>query len=87
MKKIITAINNPNLNERLNKEEYIEVIGKDIQYKEAILETLEKNKEIAKLGGHTALVAKDDLEKNLGESVINKSNKLNYKYVSDKEIE
>ena len=48
---------------------------------------LEKNKEIAKLGGHTALVAKDDLEKNLGESVINKSNKLNYKYVSDKEIE
>ena len=46
MKKIITAINNPNLNERLNKEEYIEVIGKDIQYKEAILETLEKNKEI-----------------------------------------
>ena len=48
---------------------------------------LEKNKEIAKLGGHTALVAKDDLEKNLGESVIDKSNKLNFKYVSDKEIE
>ena len=43
MKKIITAVNNPNLNEKLKNENYIEVIGKDIQYKEGILEFLEKN--------------------------------------------
>ena len=46
MKKIITAINNPKLNEELKKENYFEIIGKDIQYKEAILETLEHKKDI-----------------------------------------
>lgn len=46
MKKIITAINNPKLNEELKKENNFEVIGKDIQYREAILETLEKNNNI-----------------------------------------
>ena len=43
MKKIITAINNPKLHEELNKEKNFEIIGKDIQYKEAILEMLEQN--------------------------------------------
>lgn len=42
LKKIITAINNPKLNEELKKENNFEIIGKDIQYKEAILEILEK---------------------------------------------
>ena len=46
MKKIITAINNPQLNEELKKEENFEIIGKDVQYKEAILEVLEKNNTI-----------------------------------------
>ena len=46
MKKIITAINNPKLNEELKKENNFEIIGKDIQYKEAILEILENNKNI-----------------------------------------
>ncbi len=44
MKKIITAINNPKLNEELKKERKFEIIGKDIQYREAILDILEKNK-------------------------------------------
>ena len=43
-KKIITAINNPNLNNELKKEKYLTVIGRDLQYKEAILEMLEINK-------------------------------------------
>lgn len=43
MKKIITAINNPKLNEELKKEKNFKIIGKDIQYKEAILEVLEKD--------------------------------------------
>ena len=46
MKKIITAINNPKLNEELKKETNFEIVGKDIQYKEAILEVLENVKTI-----------------------------------------
>ena len=46
MKKIITAINNPKLNNKLNKEKNIEIICKDIQYKDAIIEILNKNKNI-----------------------------------------
>ena len=48
---------------------------------------LKENKEIAKMGGNTAKVAKDDLEKKLGESVITKENKLNYKYIDIEKIE
>ena len=44
---------------------------------------LEANKKIAKLGGHAAKSARDDLEKNLGESVITSENNLNYKYIDD----
>ena len=46
MKKIITAINNPKLNEELKKQNNFEIVCKDIQYKEAILEILEENKKI-----------------------------------------
>ena len=44
---------------------------------------LQKNKEVAKMGGHAAKVARDDIEKNLGESVISKDNKLLYKYLDE----
>ena len=44
---------------------------------------LEQNKKIAKMGGNTAKVAKDDLEKKLGKKVITSNNKLNYKYKDD----
>ena len=43
MKKILTAINNPNLNKKLSEQEFIEIPYKDIQYKEAILEILNKD--------------------------------------------
>lgn len=46
---------------------------------------LEQNKKIATLGGHAAKVAKNDIEKNLGKSVISKDNILNYKYPEDEE--
>ena len=49
---------------------------------------LEANKQIAKLGGHAAKSARDDLEKNLGRTVITSENNLNYKYIDEnKEIE
>ncbi len=46
---------------------------------------LEQNKKIAKMGGNTAKVARDDLEKKLETSVISKSNTLNYQYIDNKE--
>lgn len=36
---------------------------------------LDENRKIAKLGGHSAKVAKEDIEKNLGKSVITSDNK------------
>ena len=48
---------------------------------------LEQNKEIARMGGHAAKVARDDIERNLGESVVTKQNRLNYEYTNEKEIE
>ena len=46
---------------------------------------LKENIKVAKMGGHAAKVARDDIEKNLGESVVTKENKLNYKYIEEKE--
>lgn len=42
---------------------------------------LEQNKKVAKMGGHAAKVARDDIEKNLGSCVVSKENVLSYKYV------
>lgn len=44
---------------------------------------LSANIKVAKMGGHAAKVARDDIEKNLGESVVTKENKLNYKYIEE----
>jgi len=45
---------------------------------------LEQNKKIAKLGGNVAKIARDNLEENLGKSVISNKNSLNYQYDDDK---
>ena len=44
---------------------------------------LKENKKVAKMGGHTAKVAREELEKNLGENVVSKDNALSYKYVEE----
>ena len=41
MIKIVTALGNPCLNTELNKYDDFEIIGKDIQYKDGIIEILE----------------------------------------------
>ena len=46
---------------------------------------LEQNKRIAQMGGSAAKAARDNIEKNLGKSVISRDNQLNYKYIDDKE--
>ena len=48
---------------------------------------LEQNKEVARMGGHAAKVAREDIERSLGESVITKQNRLNYEYEETKELE
>ena len=48
---------------------------------------LDQNKEVARMGGHAAEVAREDIEKNLGESVVTKQNRLNYEYKDELEIE
>ena len=46
---------------------------------------LEQNKRIAQMGGSAAKAARDNIEKNLGKTVISRDNQLNYKYIDDKE--
>ena len=46
MKKVITALLNENVNEKLQQYEEINVFVKDIQYQEGILEVLQIQKEI-----------------------------------------
>lgn len=48
---------------------------------------LKENRKIAKMGGHAAKVARDDIEKNLGKSVISKTNALNYKYLNSNKLD
>lgn len=42
---------------------------------------LKANKDITKKGGHVAKVAREDIEKNLGKSIISKTNAINYEYL------
>ena len=46
MKKIITALGNEKINNELKQEKNIEIIINDIQYKEGIIEILEKYQNI-----------------------------------------
>ena len=44
---------------------------------------LEQNKRIAKMGGDAAKAARDNIEKNLGRTVISNKNSLSYKYIDE----
>lgn len=46
---------------------------------------LEQNKKIAKMGGHAAKVARDDIESNLGKTVISNENSINYQYIDEQQ--
>lgn len=48
---------------------------------------LKENREIAKRGGRIAKNTRNDLEKELGRTVITKQNALNYKYLNSNELE
>ena len=44
---------------------------------------LEENKKIARMGGNTAKVARNDIEKKLHKPIITKDNNLNYQYLEE----
>lgn len=44
---------------------------------------LEENKEMAKRGGNIAKITRDNLEKELGRTVVTKENTLNYQYIDN----
>ena len=48
---------------------------------------LSDNIKVTKIGGNVAKVARDELEKQLGETVISKDNYLSYQYKDEKLIE
>ena len=48
---------------------------------------LEQNKKIARMGGHAAKVAREDIERNLGETIVTKQNRLNYEYKEEKQLD
>ena len=48
---------------------------------------LKENQKISKMGGHTAKVAREDIEKGLGETVITSRNVLKYKYLNNNKKE
>lgn len=44
---------------------------------------LKNNKEVARMGGHVAKVARDDMERKLERKVVTSENALNYEYIDD----
>ena len=44
---------------------------------------LNDNIKVAKMGGLAAKIAREDIERNLGETVVTKENKLDYKYIEN----
>ncbi len=47
---------------------------------------LDENRKIAKRGGNIAKITRDNLEKELGRTVITNKNNLNYKYIDKQEL-
>ena len=48
---------------------------------------LEQNRKIAKMSGSAAKAARDNIERNLGRTVISNKNSLKYKYIDEKLLE
>ena len=47
---------------------------------------LEQNKKIAKMGGSAAKAARDNIEKNLGKTIISNKNSLSYQYIDENKL-
>ena len=74
MKKIITAMGNENLNQKLKKENIFEIVTEDIQYQEGILELLEKDNNIDFLILNELLPGNMDIKKLIEKIKLNNPN-------------
>ena len=97
MKKEITAIGNVFLNEELNKKENYEVLLKDIQYQEGVIETLLEYKEIDLILISTDLLGDNNIKEfinsifNIKEKIeivifSNRIQNLDIKYLNSRQI-
>ena len=84
--KVITAIGNPEINEELNKDNFYEVIGVDIQYQDGIFEILENNKNIDYLILNLNIIGELN-EFNFIEKIIEENNNLKLIIILEKENE
>ena len=84
MKNIITALNNPELNNELKKEKNLRIKNKDIIYKEGILEILQKDIEINLIIINFELPGKITIEK-LIEEIKKLNNKIELIFILEKE--
>ena len=84
--KIITAIGNPEINEELNKDDFYEIIGVDIQYQDGVFEILENNKNIDYLILNLNIIGELN-EIDFLEKIIEKNNKLKLIIILEKENE
>ena len=84
--KIITAIGEPEINEELNKDNFYNVIGVDIQYQDGIFEILEENKNIDYLILNLNIIGELN-EIDFLEKIIEKNKNLNLIIILEKENE
>lgn len=75
MKKIVTALGNPYLNNQLIKEKEFEILTKDIQYQDGIFEMLEKEEKIDFLIISEILLGENKIE-NLVEKIKEKNKQI-----------
>ena len=75
MKKIITALGNPLLNDKLSEEKEFKILTKDIQYQDGIFEILEKEEKIDFLILSEILLGENKI-KNLIEKIQEKNNQI-----------
>ncbi len=89
--KDFKGLRNESLRDNMTRiEELLSDLGEEATKelaKEHKPQGLEQNRKIAKMGGHAAKSARDDLERNLGKSVITSNNNLDYKYIDENIIE
>ena len=84
--KVITAIGDPQINEELNKDNFYEVIGVDIQYQDGVFEILEENKNINYLILNLNIIGElNDFD--FIEEIIEKNKKINLIIILEKENE
>lgn len=86
MQKILTAIDNPSLNNKLKEIKEFQVYENDLQYKEAIIDVLEKNNNFDLLIIYENLPGEISIN-NLIKKIKNINNKINFIFILENKNE